>query len=112
VDQKLHDIATSGPVVLSPDLSKLKVVGLTREMAESYVPMNITVSYAGQDGTQAILDDHRMDKGRKEVEDSLRDHLAGAAITGRQRLAESGLSPFPKENTACPRFLRKAVWSP
>lgn len=51
VDQKLHDIATSGPVVLSPDLSKLKVVGLTREMAESYVPMNITVSYAGQDGT-------------------------------------------------------------
>jgi hypothetical protein len=48
---KSHDIATSGPVVLTPDLSKLKVVGLTREMAESYVPMNITVSYAGQDGT-------------------------------------------------------------
>jgi hypothetical protein len=51
VDQKLHDIATSGPVVLTPDLSKLKVVGLTHEMAESYAPMNITVSYAGQDGT-------------------------------------------------------------
>jgi hypothetical protein len=51
VDQKLHDIATSGPVVLAPDLAKLKVVGLTRDLAESYAPMNITVSYAGQDGT-------------------------------------------------------------
>jgi hypothetical protein len=51
IDQKLHDIATSGPVVLQPDLSKLKVVGLTHDLAESYAPMNITVSYAGQDGT-------------------------------------------------------------
>jgi hypothetical protein len=51
VDQKLRDIAASGPVVLTPDLSKLKVVGLTHEVAESYAPMNITVSYAGQDGT-------------------------------------------------------------
>jgi hypothetical protein len=51
IDQKLHDIAASGPVVLAPDLSKLRVVGLTRELAESYVPMMITVSYAGQDGT-------------------------------------------------------------
>ena len=51
IDQKLHDIAASGPVVLAPDLSKLRVVGLTRELAESYVPVTITVSYAGQDGT-------------------------------------------------------------
>jgi hypothetical protein len=51
VDKKLHDIAASGPVVLAPDLSRLKVVGLTRDVAESYVPMTITVSYAGQDGT-------------------------------------------------------------
>jgi hypothetical protein len=51
VDQKLHDIGTSGPVVLEPDYSKLKVVGLTRDVAESYAPMNITVSYAGQSGT-------------------------------------------------------------
>jgi hypothetical protein len=51
VDQKLHDIAASGPVVLQPDLSKLKVVGLTRDVAESYAPMTIIVSYAGQDGT-------------------------------------------------------------
>jgi hypothetical protein len=51
IDKKLHDIATSGPVVLQPDFSKLKVVGLTHDLAESYVPMAITVSYAGQDGT-------------------------------------------------------------
>lgn len=51
IDQKLHDIGSSGPVVLEPDYSKLRVVGLTHDVAESYVPMNITVSYAGQDGT-------------------------------------------------------------
>ncbi|WP_257165966.1 hypothetical protein [Bradyrhizobium sp. SRS-191] len=51
IDQKLHDIGSSGPVVLEPDYSRLKIVGLTRDVAESYVPMNITVSYAGQDGT-------------------------------------------------------------
>ena len=51
IDQKLHDIGSSGPVVLEPDYSKLMVVGLTHDVAESYVPMKITVSYAGQDGT-------------------------------------------------------------
>jgi hypothetical protein len=30
---------------------KLKVVGLTYDLEESYVPMNITVSYVGQDRT-------------------------------------------------------------
>jgi hypothetical protein len=51
IDQKLHDIAGSGPVVLAPDFSKLKVVGLTHDVAESYAPITITVSYAGQSGT-------------------------------------------------------------
>ncbi len=51
IDQKLHDIGTSGPVVLEPDYSQLKVVGLTPDVAESFAPMNITVSYEGQDGT-------------------------------------------------------------
>jgi hypothetical protein len=37
--------------VLEPEYSKLKAVGLTRDAVESYVPTNITVSYAGQDGT-------------------------------------------------------------
>jgi hypothetical protein len=51
IDKKLRDIAASGPVVLTPDLSRLKVVGLTRDVAQSYAPVTITVSYAGQDGT-------------------------------------------------------------
>ncbi|MBV8651783.1 MAG: hypothetical protein JO255_09980 [Alphaproteobacteria bacterium] len=51
IDRKLHDIAASGPVILAPDMSKLKIVGLTRDVAESYAPVTITVSYAGQDGT-------------------------------------------------------------
>jgi hypothetical protein len=51
IDQKLHDIGTSGPVVLRPDYSKFKVVGLTKDVAQSYAPVTITVSYAGQDGT-------------------------------------------------------------
>ncbi len=51
IDQKLSDIARSGPVVLTPDFTRLKVVGLTHDMAQSYAPMTITVSYAGQDGT-------------------------------------------------------------
>jgi hypothetical protein len=51
IDRKLHDIASSGPVVLIPDLDRFKVVGLTPDVAESYDPVTITVSYAGQDGT-------------------------------------------------------------
>jgi hypothetical protein len=51
IDQKLHDIGTAGPAILEPDFAKLKVVGLTKDLAESYVPATITVSYAGQSGT-------------------------------------------------------------
>ena len=51
IDKKLRDIAASGGVVLTPDLSRLKVTGRTDRWAESYAPVNITVSYAGQDGT-------------------------------------------------------------
>jgi hypothetical protein len=51
IDQKLHDIAAAGPAILQPNFSKLKVVGLTKDIAESYAPVTITVSYAGQDGT-------------------------------------------------------------
>jgi hypothetical protein len=31
--------------------ASIKVVGLTHDFAESYAPLNITVSYARQDGT-------------------------------------------------------------
>jgi hypothetical protein len=51
IDQKLSDIAASGGVVLTPDLTRLRVSGRTDKWAESYAPVSITVSYAGQDGT-------------------------------------------------------------
>jgi hypothetical protein len=51
IDRKLGDIAASGGVVLTPDLPRLKVAGRTDNWAESYAPVEITVSYAGQDGT-------------------------------------------------------------
>ena len=38
----------SGPFHIDPDYSKEKVVGLTRDVAETYVPVKITVAYAGQ----------------------------------------------------------------
>jgi hypothetical protein len=38
----------SGSFHIDPDYSKEKVVGLTRDVAETYVPVKITVAYAGQ----------------------------------------------------------------
>jgi hypothetical protein len=34
IDQKLHDIAAAGPAILEPDFSRLKVVSLTKDIAE------------------------------------------------------------------------------
>lgn len=67
----------------------LKVVGLTRDLAESYAPMTITVSYAGQDGTPKPSDDYQLDKGRRALEDRVRNHLSGATGTGRQRFKQA-----------------------
>ena len=49
VTQKIHDIANSGPVTLVPDFSRLKAVGISTTVAETYAPMKISVSYGGQD---------------------------------------------------------------
>lgn len=38
----------SGPFHIDPDYSKEKAVGLATGGAETYVPVNITVAYAGQ----------------------------------------------------------------
>ena len=51
VTQKIHDIANSGPVTLTPDFSRLKAVGISTTVAETYAPMKISVSYGGQDPT-------------------------------------------------------------
>ncbi len=49
VTRKIHDIASSGPVTLIPDFSRLKAVGISTTVAETYAPMKIAVSHGGQD---------------------------------------------------------------
>jgi hypothetical protein len=49
VTKKLHDIADAGPVQLFPDYARLKAVGISTTVAETYAPMKIAVSYGGQD---------------------------------------------------------------
>ena len=49
VTRKIHDIASSGPVTLIPDFSRLKAAGISTTVAETYAPMKIAVSYGGQD---------------------------------------------------------------
>jgi hypothetical protein len=46
--QHLDDLYKAGPFRIDPDYSKEKVVALSRDVAETYVPVNITVAYAGQ----------------------------------------------------------------
>jgi hypothetical protein len=38
----------SGIFVMDPDFSRVKTVGLTSDVAQTYAPLNITVGYAGQ----------------------------------------------------------------
>jgi hypothetical protein len=38
----------AGPFRIDPDYARVKVVGLTRDVAETYAPVKITVAYAGQ----------------------------------------------------------------
>lgn len=45
--QHFHDLYQE-TFVMSPDYSKEKVVGLSAEVAETYVPLQIAVAYAGQ----------------------------------------------------------------
>jgi hypothetical protein len=47
VVQHFHDLY-QGTFVMSPDYSKEKVVGLSADVAETYVPLQISVAYAGQ----------------------------------------------------------------
>jgi hypothetical protein len=47
--QHLNELYTAGPFRIEPDYDKEKVVALSRDVAETYVPVAITVAYAGQD---------------------------------------------------------------
>jgi hypothetical protein len=49
VSKKIQDIADGGPVQLYPNYAKMKAVGITSDVAETYIPMDIAVSYGGQD---------------------------------------------------------------
>jgi hypothetical protein len=46
--QHLDDLYKAGPFQIDPDYEKEKVVALSHDVAETYVPVNITVAYAGQ----------------------------------------------------------------
>jgi hypothetical protein len=47
VVQHLHDVIFGGPFHMEPDYSRAKVVALSGDVAETYVPVQITVGYAG-----------------------------------------------------------------
>jgi hypothetical protein len=47
VVQHIHDIS-QGPFRIEPDYARVKTVGLTHDVAETYAPVHITVGYAGQ----------------------------------------------------------------
>jgi len=45
--QHFHDLY-QGVFVMEPDYSRVKTVSLTKDVAETYAPLNISVGYAGQ----------------------------------------------------------------
>ena len=47
--QHLDELYTAGPFHIEPDYEKEKVVALSRDVAQTYAPVTITVAYAGQD---------------------------------------------------------------
>ena len=48
VMQHFAEIYDAGTFRIDPDYDKEKIVALTRDVAETYVPVRITVAYAGQ----------------------------------------------------------------
>ena len=47
----LGELYRAGPFHIDPDYERVKVVGITPDVAESYAPVKITVAYAGQTPT-------------------------------------------------------------
>ena len=92
VDQKLHDIGSSGPVVLEPDYSKLKVVGLTprRRRVLRADEHHGLLCGAGWN-SQTVSNDHQLASRREGLEGGFRNHSAGAA-----RIRREGLGARPK----------------
>jgi hypothetical protein len=51
VVEHINDLFQSGTFVMSPDYDREKIVQLSRGVMETYVPITISVAYAGQTGT-------------------------------------------------------------
>jgi hypothetical protein len=87
IDQKLYDIAATGPVALTPDLSKLKGRRAKRghrgiHCADEYYDVLCRAKrYA-----QAFPDDHHTEEGREGLKGRFRDHSAGPTGVCRQKL--------------------------
>lgn len=47
----LGELYNAGPFHIDPDYERVKVVGVTPDVAETYAPVKITVAYAGQTPT-------------------------------------------------------------
>jgi hypothetical protein len=47
----INDLFQSGTFVMTPDYEREKIVQLSRDVMETYVPITISVAYAGQTGT-------------------------------------------------------------
>jgi hypothetical protein len=46
--QHLDELYKAGPFRIDPDFEKEKIVALSRDVVQTYAPVNITVAYAGQ----------------------------------------------------------------
>jgi hypothetical protein len=109
IDQKLHDITAAGPVVLQPGFSRLKAVGLTHDLAESYAPMNITVSYAGHHGTPRpflmIIDWIKVGKHWKVASEIILPVRPPAAVKDKQ--SRCSMRPCPGTFVWAPDMFRR-----
>jgi hypothetical protein len=47
----INDLFQSGTFVMAPDYDREKIVQLSRDVMQTYVPITISVAYAGQTGT-------------------------------------------------------------
>jgi len=48
VKHHFAELNNAGPFRIDPDYDRERVVGLTHDVAQAYVPVKITVAYAGQ----------------------------------------------------------------
>lgn len=98
IDQKLHDIAASGPAIIQPDYSKLKVVGVTKDVAGILCTGdNHGVLCGPGRNSQTISLDSHLDECWEGMESGLGDHPASSARACGQKLGSQGQTPTTGE---------------